>query len=300
MVSTNHWLRSIKTHTFLRGTVPLKGFEVDVGSWEVNVTEAVSTAFCCDWEFNRVKMVVSCGLNVGKLLRVLHDGLQKEDTHVAPLVCLLGNEDSDAINLSTRDNTVAFMLDLSRHCSFHSETYSLSVNLLDRLLSVVKANPRYLPCMSISCLFLAVKMAEEDEDVPTVADFVKVSGLRFTPSDLLRMERIILDKLKWNLNATTPLYFLEVFHALCVSKGFLDHCPINQHLQHVTWVLEGLLCNQKFIFFKVQDSELLQCSKLVEEHLNAFVSVQKFPRLRLHLVPERQGVSLAVLNTKLS
>lgn len=245
-------------------------------------------------------MVVSCGLNVGKLLRVLHDGLQKEDTHVAPLVCLLGNEDSDAINLSTRDNTVAFMLDLSRHCSFHSETYSLSVNLLDRLLAVVKANPRYLPCMSISCLFLAVKMAEEDEDVPTAADFVKVSGLRFTPSDLLRMERIILDKLKWNLNATTPLYFLEVFHALCVSKGFLDHCPINQHLQHVTWVLEGLLCNHKFIFFKVQDSELLQCSKLVEEHLNAFVSVQKFPRLRLHLVPERQGVSLAVLNTKLS
>ena len=39
---------------------------------------------------------------------------------------------------------------------------------------------------------------------------MKVSGLRFTPSDLLRMERIILDKLKWNLNATTPLYFLEV------------------------------------------------------------------------------------------
>lgn len=161
---------------------------------------------------------------------------------------------------------------------------------------------------------------------------MKVSGLRFTPSDLLRMERIILDKLKWNLNATTPLYFLEVFHALCVSKGFLDHCPINQHLQHVTWVLEGLLCNHKFIFFKpstlalallscelayvcdswlqathflqheakVQDTELLQCSKLVEEHLNAFVSVQKFPGLRLHLVPERQGVSLAVLNTKLS
>ena len=48
------------------------------------------------------------------------------------------------------------------------------------------------------------------QDVPTAADFVKVSGLRFTSSDLLRMERVILDKLKWNLNATTPLYFLEV------------------------------------------------------------------------------------------
>ena len=48
------------------------------------------------------------------------------------------------------------------------------------------------------------------QDVPTAADFVKVSGLRFSSSDLLRMERIILDKLNWNLNATTPLYFLQV------------------------------------------------------------------------------------------
>ena len=49
-------------------------------------------------------------------------------------------QDSDGIDLSTRDNTVSFMLDLSRHCGFHSETYSLSVNLLDRLLSVVKVS----------------------------------------------------------------------------------------------------------------------------------------------------------------
>ena len=37
-------------------------------------------------------MIVSCGLNVGKLLRVLHEGLLKEDTHVAPLMSLVGNE----------------------------------------------------------------------------------------------------------------------------------------------------------------------------------------------------------------
>lgn len=256
-------------------------------------------------------MIVSCGLNVGKLLRVLHEGLLKEDTHFTPLVCLAENEDSDGISLSNRDNIAMFMLNLSRHCGFHSETYSLSVNLLDRLLSVVKANPKYLPCMSICCLFLAVKMSEEDEDVPTAADFVRVSGLRITSSDLLRMERIILDKLNWNLNATTPLYFLQAFHALCVSKGFLDHCPVNQHLQHVTSVLEGLLCHHKFTFFKpstlalallscelvyisnnwllvthflqqeakVPDAELWQCSSLVEELLHS-VTQRHLPRFK--------------------
>ncbi|XP_068720227.1 cyclin-I-like isoform X2 [Montipora capricornis] len=280
---------------------------------------------------NENAMIVSCGLNVGKLLRVLHEGLLKEDTHVAPLMSLVGNEGSNGISLSNRDNITAFMLDLSRHCCFHSETYSLSVSLLDRLLSVVKANPKYLPCMSICCLFLAVKMSEEDEDVPTAADFVKVSGLRFTSSDLLRMERVILDKLKWNLNATTPLYFLEVFHALCVSKGFLDHCPVNQHLRHVTGVLEGLLCHHEFVFFKpstlalallsselavvcdnwlqaihflqqeakIPDSKLWQCSKLVREHLNSTLLTKDHLRLRSLPITDEQGITFAAFNTKL-
>lgn len=46
--------------------------------------------------------------------------------------------------------------------------------------------------------------------IPTAGDLITVSGLKCTPSDLLRMERIILDKLGWNLNAITPLYFLQV------------------------------------------------------------------------------------------
>ena len=37
-------------------------------------------------------MIVSCGLNVGKLLKVLNEGLLKEETSLAPLLCLVGNE----------------------------------------------------------------------------------------------------------------------------------------------------------------------------------------------------------------
>lgn len=37
-------------------------------------------------------MIVSCGLNVGKLLKVLNEGLLKEETRLAPLLCLVGNE----------------------------------------------------------------------------------------------------------------------------------------------------------------------------------------------------------------
>lgn len=37
-------------------------------------------------------MIVSCGLNIGKLLKVLNEGLLKEETRLAPLLCLVGNE----------------------------------------------------------------------------------------------------------------------------------------------------------------------------------------------------------------
>lgn len=276
-------------------------------------------------------MIVSCGLNIGKLLKVLNEGLLKEETRLAPLLCLVGNEDSDGISLSNRDESTVFMLNLSRHCGFHSETYSLSVNLLDRFLSVVKANPKYLHCISICCLFLAVKMCEEDEDVPTAADLVKVSGLRFSSSDLLRMERIILDKLEWNLsvNASTPLYFLQVFHALCVSKGFLDHCPVSQHLQHITASLEDLLCYHKFMFFKpstlslallscelvyvssnwllathylqqeakIPDAELWQCSKLLNEHSNS-ISYNHLSRFKTLSITDREDQPFTVIENQ--
>ena len=35
------------------------------------------------------------------------------------------------------------------------------------MFSTSQANPKYLPCISICCLFLAVKMCEEDEVITT-------------------------------------------------------------------------------------------------------------------------------------
>lgn len=195
-------------------------------------------------------MKVTTGLSADRLRRALKDGLKKEEKCQANLKCLSARKDSDEISFSHRDKSVALLLRLNRHCNFHPEVFALAVSLLDRFLSVMKARPKYLPCISVSCLFLAVKMVEEDEAIPNAKDLIEVSGLSCSSSDLLRMERIILDKLGWDLNPATPLQFLQVFHALCVSEGFLDHCPITQHLHHITVRLEELMCNHKFILYK--------------------------------------------------
>ena len=61
-------------------------------------------------------------------------------------------------------------------------------------------------------------------------------------------------RLKVQIKADNFMNIFLQYHALCVSKGFLDHCPVSQHLQHITASLEDLLCHHKFMFFKVKKS----------------------------------------------
>ena len=43
----------------LHGAVILIGFEADVRSWEVDIAEEKTTAFCRDWEFKRIDVGVA-------------------------------------------------------------------------------------------------------------------------------------------------------------------------------------------------------------------------------------------------
>ena len=69
---------------------------------------------------------------------------------------------------------------------------------------------KYLKCVALSCLLIACKITEEDECVPHISDFVTQTSANCSTDDLVRMERLILNKLEWNVNLATPLHFLQV------------------------------------------------------------------------------------------
>lgn len=127
--------------------------------------------------------------------------------------CIQGTDTSS----SQHQEVILWLGEMSRLFQFCPETFALGVCVLHRLLSAVKAQPKYLKCIAFTSLILAAKINEEDEVIGSVKDLVVQSGCNFSTAEILRMERIILDKLHWDLYTATPVDFIHIFHALLVS-----------------------------------------------------------------------------------
>ncbi|KAI4873904.1 hypothetical protein NFI96_026156 [Prochilodus magdalenae] len=185
-------------------------------------------------------------------------------------------QDTD-ISPAQRDEAVRWLADVHHQLKLYPETLCLAVSILDRFLSAIKARPKYLRCIAITCFFLAAKTSEEDERIPVLRELISCSSCGCTPSEVLRMERIILDKLSWDLHTATPLDFLHIFHAMVFSckalhpGGVLSGLNRSQHLALLTQEL--LHCLTHHVLLPVRGSMLalalvtLQLEKLCPDWL---------------------------------
>uniref|UniRef100_A0A8B9NNJ9 Cyclin-I n=1 Tax=Accipiter nisus TaxID=211598 RepID=A0A8B9NNJ9_9AVES len=137
---------------------------------------------------------------------------------------------------------VLWIAEISSQFKFHPETFALATSIFNRLLASVKAQLKYLQCIAISCLILAAKTNEEDEVIPSVKTLAVQSGCKRSPAEILRMERIILDKLHWDLYTATPMDFLNIFHAMVMSNWphLLHGLPQMNPSRHVAFLTKQL------------------------------------------------------------
>lgn len=152
-----------------------------------------------------------------RLVGLLEDALVREarlwKVPVFKNGCIQGAD----ISSSQHQEVIHWLREMSKLFHFSPETFALGVCVLNRLLSTVKAQPKYLRCIAFTSLVLAAKINEEDEVIGCVKDLVVQSGCSFSTAEILRMERIILDKLHWDLYTATAVDFIHIFHALLVS-----------------------------------------------------------------------------------
>lgn len=213
------------------------------------------------------------------------------------------------VSPSQRDEVIQWLAKLKYQFNLYPETFALASSLLDRFLATVKAHPKYLSCIAISCFFLAAKTVEEDERIPVLKVLARDSFCGCSASEILRMERIILDKLNWDLHTATPLDFLHIFHAIAVSTRpqllfSLHKASPSQHLAVLTkQLLHCMACNQLLQFkgsmlalamvslemeklipdwlpftiellqkAQMDSSQLIHCRELVAHHLSTLQS----------------------------
>ncbi|XP_007474035.1 cyclin-G1 isoform X2 [Monodelphis domestica] len=153
-----------------------------------------------------------------KLLHQLNVLLEQE-SRCQPKVCglrLIESAHDNGLRMTARlrDFEVKDLLSLTQFFGFDTETFSLAVNLLDRFLSKMKVQPKHLGCVGLSCFYLAVKSTEEERNVPLATDLIRISQYKFTVSDLMRMEKIVLEKVCWKVKATTAFQFLQLYYSL--------------------------------------------------------------------------------------
>eukprot|EP00761_Pharyngomonas_kirbyi_P012210 gb/GECH01012237.1/.p1 GENE.gb/GECH01012237.1/~~gb/GECH01012237.1/.p1 ORF type:complete len:387 (+),score=77.43 gb/GECH01012237.1/:1-1161(+) len=89
------------------------------------------------------------------------------------------------------------------------ETIYLTVNIIDRFLSLKLISRNKLQLVGVTAMMLASKY--EDIFSPEVYDFVWVTDKSYTKSEILRMERVMLAALDFNLTVPTVFPFIKRF-----------------------------------------------------------------------------------------
>ncbi|XP_013992283.1 cyclin-I [Salmo salar] len=243
-----------------------------------------------------------------RLVALLEDALGRENrlwkVPVFKNSCIQGTD----ITPFQLQDVILWLGEMCRLFNFCQETFALGGCVLNRLLATVKAPPKYLKCIAFTSLILSAKINEEDEVIGSVKGLVVQSGCNFSTAEILRMERIILDKLNWDLYIATPIDFIHIFHALLISghphlssvgahsqkrpclqvalwTRQVQHCMACHQLSQfkgstlalaiITLELERLTPDWFSVFTdllkkaQIQSTEFIHCKEMVDEYLTS-------------------------------
>jgi len=120
------------------------------------------------------------------------------------------------INAKMREILVDWLSEVHLKFKLRPETMYLTVNLIDRFLSLRAVSRTKLQLVGCTAMLIASKY--EEIYAPEVRDFVYISDKAYTRDQILMMESIMLNTLQFNLTVPSALRFGQRFIKMVPNK----------------------------------------------------------------------------------
>lgn len=104
---------------------------------------------------------------------------------------------------------VDWIVDVCVKFKMKPQTLFITVDVIDRYLSVSKIKRNHLQLVGISSLMLVGKY--EEIYPPNISEYVTICDNAYTKEQILTQESLILSSLEFNLIRPTSLEFLSLF-----------------------------------------------------------------------------------------
>nr|XP_012230596.1 PREDICTED: G1/S-specific cyclin-D2 [Linepithema humile] len=159
--------------------------------------------------------------------RVLQNLLQTEERY-APSSSYFECVQRD-ISPLMRKIVAEWMLEVCEEQKCQDEVFPLSMNYVDRFLSICPIRKSQLQLLGTACLLLASKLRETSPLTAEVLVFYTDNSI--TLDDLWRWEQLVVSKLKWELSAVTPGDFLMHILSRLPMPRTWDTVKVRKHAQ---------------------------------------------------------------------
>ncbi|XP_076889496.1 G2/mitotic-specific cyclin-2-like [Bidens hawaiensis] len=124
------------------------------------------------------------------------------------------------LNEKMRGILIDWLIEVHHKFDLQPETLFLTVNLIDRFLAKQTVIRKNLQLVGLVAMLLACKY--EEVSVPIIDDLIFISDKAYSRSQILAMEKQMLNTLDFNMSLPTPYVFVKRFIKAAQSDSKLD------------------------------------------------------------------------------
>ncbi|KAG7159263.1 cyclin G-like [Homarus americanus] len=203
------------------------------------------------------------------LLTPLLEALALEPKYQPSLALpLTAKQDGGEISMRMRNGSAHVLRCLKVWYDLPPDTFFNAVNIMDRFLTRMKAQPKHLSCIAVSAFHLSCQftpgyshLRDIPQVVPDSRDLTTISQCKCSSGDVTRMERIIMDKLATDLRCqppVTPLTLLRVLYAAHnhLAAPLVHHPTLPPPLTTLIHKLEIVECDSAAATFRPSELAL--------------------------------------------